>query len=225
MDAFGQTKKSLEMAQAALEAETHEAVQVSRRLNDNLIEAIRRIWRQLLFIWVVVIILAVFYLAVLGYLPLASKLVQEQNRVQPGAGVPMTEAEPPQAPWTAFPDTPEKENLLKLLNQIRDAHYKKDIQMFLQAYSPAFPDIEQKRDQTVKSWRRYDFLDVQYQVTGVRQENDNTLAGVVNWTYKTLDRRNHAIVTTSKGYDVKFTKESGQWAIQEIEPLTKEIKD
>ena len=83
MDTFGQSKESLLVTQAALEAETHEAVQVSRRLNDNLIEAIRRIWRQLLFIWVVVIILAVFYLVVLGYMPLTPKVAQEQDQVLP----------------------------------------------------------------------------------------------------------------------------------------------
>ena len=87
--------------------------------------------------------------------------------------------------------------------------------MFLQAYSPTFPQIEQKRDLTAKSWRRYDFLDMQFQVTGVRQENENTLAGVVNWTFKTLDRKNNAISTTSKAYDVKFAKESGRWVIQD----------
>ena len=225
MDTFGQSKESLLVTQAALEAETHEAVQVSRRLNDNLIEAIRRIWRQLLFIWVVVIILAVFYLVVLGYMPLTSKVAQEKDQVLPGTGVQMTTAGPAQDSRTPFPDGPEKENLLKLLNNIRDAHYKKDMHMFLQAYSPTFPQIEQKRAQTVKSWRRYDFLDMQFQVTGVRQENENTLTGVVNWTFKTLDRKNNAISTTSKAYDVKFAKESGRWVIQDIEALTKEIKD
>jgi hypothetical protein len=94
--------------------------------------------------------------------------------------------------------------------------------MFLKSYSPTFPDIEQKRDLTVRSWRRYDFLDVRFQVNGVRQENENTLAGVVNWTFKTLDHKNNSITTTSKGYNVKFTKESGQWMIQEIEPVNKE---
>ena len=225
MDTFGQSKESLLLTQAALEAETHEAVQVSRRLNDNLIEAIRRIWRQLLFIWGVVIILAVFYLVVLGYMPLTSKVAQEKNQVLPGTGVPMTTAEPAQDSRTPFPVGPENEQLLKLLKNIRDAHYKKDMHMFLQAYSPTFPQIEQKRDLTVKSWRRYDFLDIQFQVTGVRQENENTLDGVVNWTFKTLDRKNSTLSTTSKAYDVKFTKEAGRWLIQDIEALTKDGKD
>ena len=224
MDTFGQSKESLQLTQAALEAETHEAVQVSRRLNDNLIEAIRGIWRQLLFIWVVVIILAVFYLVVLGYMPLTSKVAQEKKQVLPGTGVQITKAEPAQDSRTPFPNGLENENLLKLLNTIRDAHYKKDMPMFLQAYSPTFPQIEQKRELTAKSWRRYDFLDMQFQVTGVRQENENTLAGVVNWTFKTLDRKNHTISTTSRAYDVKFTKESGRWVIQNLEAQTKELK-
>lgn len=225
MDTFGQSKKSLQLTQAALEAETQEAMQVSRRLNDNLIEAIRGIWRQLLFIWVVVIVLAVFYLVVLGYMPFTSKTAQENNQVVPGTEVQMTKDEPAQDSRTPFPDSPENENLLKLLNNIRDAHYKKDIHMFLQAYSPTFPQLEQKRDQALRSWRVYDFLDMQFQVTGVRQENEHTLVGLVNWTFKTLDRKNNTITTTSKAYDVKFTNESGRWLIQDIEPPTKEMKD
>ncbi len=225
MDTFGQSKESLQLTQAALEAETQEAVQVSRRLNDNLIEAIRRIWRQLLFIWVVVIVLAVFYLVALGYMPFTAQLAQENSQVLPGTGVPMTTAEPALDSRPPFPAGPENENLLKLLNNIRDAHYKKDIHMFLQAYSPTFPQIEQKRDQTVKSWRLYDFLDMQFQVTEVRQENENTLDGLVNWTFKTLDRKNNTITTSSKTYDVKFTKEAGRWVIQDIEAPAKEIKD
>ena len=209
MDTFGQSKKSLQLTQAALEAETQEAMQVSRRLNDNLIEAIRGIWRQLLFIWVVVIVLAVFYLVVLGYMPFTSKTAQENNQVVPGTEVQMTKDEPAQDSRTPFPDSPENENLLKLLNNIRDAHYKKDIHMFLQAYSPTFPQLEQKRDQALRSWRVYDFLDMQFQVTGVRQENEHTLVGLVNWTFKTLDRKNNTITTTSKAYDVKFTKNQG----------------
>ncbi len=90
MDTFGQSKKSLQLTQAALEAETQEAMQVSRRLNDNLIEAIKRIWRQLLFIWGVVIILAVFYLVILGYMPFTSKSARENNQVVPGTEVQMT---------------------------------------------------------------------------------------------------------------------------------------
>ena len=189
MDTFGQSKKSLQLTQAALEAETQEAMQVSRRLNDNLIEAIRGIWRQLLFIWVVVIVLAVFYLVVLGYMPFTSKTAQENNQVVPGTEVQMTKDEPAQASRTPFPEGQENANLLKLLNNIRDAHYKKDIHMFLQAYSPSFPQLEQKRDLTLRSWRVYDFLDMRFQVTGVRQENEHTLVGLVNWTFKTLDRK------------------------------------
>ncbi len=225
MDTFGQSKKSLQLTQAALEAETQEAMQVSRRLNDNLIEAIKRIWRQLLFIWGVVIILAVFYLVILGYMPFTSKAARENNQVVPGTEVQMTKDEPPQESRAPFPDGPENENLLKLLNNIRDAHYKKDIHMFLQAYSPTFPQLEQKRDLTLRSWRVYDFLDMRFQVTGVRQENEHTLVGLVNWTFKTLDRKNNTITTTSKAYDVKFANESGRWLIQDIEPPTKEMKD
>ena len=65
-------------------------------------------------------------------------------------------------------------------------------------------------------------FDAQFQVAGVQQENDTTISGIVTWNIKTRDRKNNAIETLSKDYNVKFLKVSGQWLIYEIEALEKE---
>ncbi len=220
-----QDQESLEAAHSALDAEIRETARVSQHLNDNLLQAIRQIWRQLLLSWVV-IILGISYLAVLGYEPIVTNIAHHRHPTQPNSREQMDTAELPQVSRSSIPVALERENLLKPLEQIRDAHYKKDIQLFLGAYSPDFSDLGQKRELTFKSWRRYDYLDAQFYVTGVQQENDTTISGIVTWDIKIRDRKNNAIETLSKDYNVKFLKESGQWLICEIESLdNKAIKN
>jgi hypothetical protein len=217
MGPYKKTKESLETAQTVLEAESLEVTRTSHQLNDNLVEANRGIWRQLLFIWVIVIVLGISYLTVRGYMPISSNLAHEESSVQPNPRVQMDTAELQQAsrsPVTAFP---EREHLLNLLDQIRDAHYKKDIQSFLKAYARTSPGLAKKREQTLKIWGRYDYLDLQYQITNVQQKDAATIIGVVTWNFKTRDRKSNEIKTFSKTYQVKFSKESGEWLIQEIE--------
>ena len=226
MDSFEQTKESVETARAALKGETREVVRVSQHLNDNLVEAVRRIWRQLLFIWVVVIVLAVSYLVILGYTPIVTNLAYKGHPAQPESGVQTETGGPPQAARPPIPGIPESGSLLKLLNQLRDAQYKKDIQLFLEAYSPSFPDLGQKREQTLKIWRRFDYLDLQFQIADVQKKNATTIAGVVTWNIKTRERKTNDIKTVSKAYHVSFSKESGVWLIQAIDPLdNKETKN
>jgi len=208
-----QTKKSLEKARAALQAETREAVQVSRGLTDNLAEASRRTWRQLSIISAIVLVLGLSYLAILVYGPITTNF--EVQKKKPGL---------PQVSGSPIPAVPESGNLLKILDQIREAHYKKDIRLFVAAYSPTFPDLTQKEELTLKGWQRYDYLDLNYSVTGLQQKNATTISGIVTWNIKTRDLKNDEIKTFSKEYQVKFSKESGQWRIQDIEALNNKEK-
>ncbi len=220
-----QNQESLEAAHSALDAEIRETARVSRHLNDNLLKAIRLTWRQLLLSWVV-IILSISYLAVLGYAPAATNTAHLKRPTQPNSREQMDTAELPQVSRSSIPGALERRSMLKPLEQIRDAHYKKDIQLFLKAYSPAFSDLGQKKELTFKSWQRYDYLDAQFYVTGVQQENDTTFSGIVTWNIKIRDHRNNAIETLSKNYNVEFIKESRQWLIYKIEaPDNKVMKN
>ncbi len=218
MPQMEQTKESLKIARAALEAETHEVVQVSKRLNENLGEAVRRIWRQLLFIWAVVILLAITFLLILGHTPTAINLANNPSAPFATARSPQPSQLPSKALDT-FPAIPEREGLLKVLNQIREAQYKKDIHLFMNAYSPTFPDLGQKRELTVNIWRRYDYIDLQFHVSGVQQQDASTILGKVTWDIKARDRKTDEIKTLSKSYQVHFSKESGEWLIQKLEAV------
>lgn len=215
MDQLEQTKKSVKNALAALETETREVVQASNRLNENLVEAVRRTWRQLLLIWVVVIALAVSYFLVLSRGPLGLNVAT----VSPDVGVRPDTTLPTAPPGDTFPAIPERDELIMVLNQLREAQYKKDIDRFLQAYAPDFPELYRKRELTLNIWRRYDYLNLQYHVTDIRRQEAGTIVGAVTWEIKARDRKTDTVKSLSKTYRVEFTKASGQWVIQKLDAV------
>jgi hypothetical protein len=219
MATFEQTAASLERARAALEAETSEVFQVSQCLHENLVKAVKRLWRQLLCIWIVVVVLVISYLVVLHYAPGATHLAHKEYPAQLIAREATEAAKLPQPSLLPVPAIPERGNLIKLLNRIQEAQYKKDIYLLLQAYSPTFPDWGQKRELTLYIWRRYDYLDLQFQLNDVQQKDATTISGIVTWNIKTRDRKSAELKTLSKAYQVDFSKESGRWLVQKLEAI------
>jgi hypothetical protein len=220
-----QYKESLKIVRSALEAETQEVVQVSNRLNENLVEADKKIWRQTLFIWVAVIIAAISYFLLLhNTITNIDQSQQEPKALQPlgptqGITRPSLSSllQTKKAPLS--PAIPDEQDLLKLLNQISEAQSKKDIRLFLDAYSPTFPNLAQKRRLTLSLWKKYDYLDSQFQFNKLKQENASTILAEITWDIKAQERKTRVIKVVTKSYNVQFSKQSGKWLIQELEPF------
>ncbi|MCL6622514.1 MAG: hypothetical protein K6T55_10480 [Syntrophobacterales bacterium] len=213
MDEMTHTREAVEQARAALKAEADELVRVSRRLNENLVEAVRRIWRQLLLIWTVLAVLALTYFLVMVYVPPAVR--------QPGASAGSALEAPVRSlsPDT-FPEFPERGELARLLDRIREAQYAKDPELFFSAYSPTLPDLARKREVMVALWQRYDYLDMHYHVRDLKTVSEGVVRGAVTWNFTTRDRATQAVKSHIKTYQVQFTKASGQWLIQELETFS-----
>jgi hypothetical protein len=201
---MAQTKESVKVARTALEAETHEVVQVSDRLSDNLKKAGEKIWRHLIFIWAVVIVSGISYFLVLNKAPITTNQATEEHSPA----------------FSAIPESkdaiPESKELINLLNQIRVAQSKKDIRLFLQAYSPNFPNLDHRRDLMLSIWQRYDYLDTQFQLSDVTIKNNKLILGKVTWVIKARDRQDSSMKIFSKSYQVYFSKDSGKWLIQKF---------
>jgi hypothetical protein len=111
---------------------------------------------------------------------------------------------------------PARENLLAVLKQIRAAQLSKDITLFLQAYSPTFPDLGAKKERVLKSWEKYDFLDLHFSLEDIQQTNAHTIIARVFWTITVHDVRSKNKRTLVKVYTVHFSNSSGKWLIQEL---------
>jgi len=85
MSNIEKAKESITNTLAALEAETHEVVRGSIRLNDNLVAAKKKIWRQVLVIWAVGILLAISYFFVLTHQPIPTNQTLKRQVTQQNA--------------------------------------------------------------------------------------------------------------------------------------------
>lgn len=189
-----QTEEFVKNARSALEAETHEVVQVSNRLSDNLTKAGKKIWGHLLFIWALVIVSGISYFMISSQTPPATNQAAEEH-----------------SPAVAADS--ERRELLELLNHIREAQLKKDIKQFLGAYSPNFPDLAQRRELILSIWNKYDYLDAQFRLSDITVKNSGLILAKVTWIIKARERQNNATKTFSKTYQVYFSKDSGRWLI------------
>lgn len=225
MSHIEKAKESITNTLAALEAETHEVVRGSIRLNDNLVAAKKKIWRQVLVIWAVGIILAISYFFVLTHQPIPTSQFSKRQVTQQNAGTSSTSAlssetsQPPVKVLHPPIAVSEQEDLVNLLTKIREAQLKKDIHLFMEAYSPDFPEVGQKRDTTLTIWRKYTYLDSQFKLTDLQAETPTTIRGKVIWNIKAQDQKNGSIRILTKAYQVTFSKGSGKWLIRNLKAV------
>jgi hypothetical protein len=208
MNEMKKEEELLQNAQKNLKTETEEFAQVSTRLNDNLVRALRLMRQQLLVISAVVLVLVIAYFFVLG----------KTSSTKPGAtstAAVSSSSHPTQQLSTPTP-LPARENLLAVLKQIREAQLRKDINLILQAYSPSFPDLGEKKERILKTWEKYDFLDLHFSLENIQQINAHTIIAKVFWTITVQDVRKKNKRTLLKIYNVHFSNSSGKWLIQEL---------
>ena len=212
------TKESINNGLVALEREARETVIESSRLSGNLDKAGKKLWRQSLVIWAVGIALAVSYIIFLNHKPTPISQTHQEPAYQQLAEA-KSGTEKASEPARLRPS--EQEDLLKLLSQIREAQLQKDIHMFMDAYSRDFPGLGQKLETILSIWEEYTYVDSQFMLTDLRQENASTISGKVIWDIQAKERKTGTMTKVTKAYFVTFSKQSGKWLIKAI---TKEIK-
>ena len=207
----------LQNTQAELEAETEEMLQVSTRLNDNFIKAIRLMWRQLFVIWAVVIILFIgsfFVVRALLFSPSASggKANPLDQPVSTSEMAVLRQA-PAVSPQTVHP---EWDQVQKIFQQVREAQLNKDINLLVAAYSPSFPHLEDKKARILKTWERYNYLDLTFTVENLSQQTADALMAKVVWGLTVEDRQSQEKLDLIKKYTVYLVNESGEWLIKNL---------
>ncbi len=220
MEQLQKEQAFLQAAQATLEAETQEMVEVSDRLHDNIVKAMRLMWRQLLFIWAVVIILFISYFFILSKPSPAVKLadlrtspiqISNQN-VGNAPALPV----PPMQESRHTPVIPEWGAVMGLIEQIRTAQLTKDINLFLNAYSPTFSNIDKKKASMLKIWHQYDYVDMKFHVENVAKPNDHIIIAKVTWDITLEDVHLKKKSNLLRDYTILFSDTSGKWLIQEL---------
>ncbi|MFZ2089319.1 MAG: hypothetical protein WAU47_12165 [Desulfobaccales bacterium] len=209
----------LKAAQESIKAETKEFVQVSDRLHNNLLKALKLMWRQLLIIWAVLITLFIGYFFLLSKTSTPDNVAKETKSPQ-GIASPEAMVDSPAAPL-AKPSadaalTPALDGIRGILNQIREAQLKKDINLFLEAYSPNFPKLDKKKENLLKTWKRYDYVDMTFNIENIQKQQDDTIVANVAWDIVLEDVHSRKKRNLSRNYTIRFSNGSGKWHIQEL---------
>jgi hypothetical protein len=216
MPEIDEFREELESTSAALEEEAQNIVQTSSLLTDNLVKANRIVWRMLGFIWAVMLCLLITYVIIL---PNTLFYTESGNYDRPLINITASSRQDSNKFSPLYSSLDPSEYFPKLLDRIRQAQLEKNIDLFLSAYSPGFPQIEKKREKVLKIWQTYDFLEIRYLIDDFRQKDASTFSAKVTWNIKTQNIDTNEIKTSLKSYHVFFSKGSGKWLIQDLEAL------
>jgi len=154
--------------------------------------------------------------------PQAAKPAPVTQAPAPATPAPAPQAPAPPAPAAPTPPAPEavqdlKTQLATALTTLREAQLNKDIVRFMSVYSLTFPELDQKRGATLKSWESYDYTNLVFTLDKVQAINPDNAIAWVTWYIDTRNRRNQELASVSQTYQVRFAKEMGQWRIRSLE--------
>jgi hypothetical protein len=215
MEGIQKDQEFLHSAQETLAAETQEMVKVSNRLHDNIVKAMRLMWRQLFFIWALVFALLVAYFLIPPG-PVTASVEKTTEKAEPSAKILVAPAVPPAHQSTKAVPIPEWEEVKGILEQVREAQLKKNIGQFLQAYAPTFPHLDKKKESILKTWQRFDYLDMRFAIENIQKPDTNTIIAKVAWdiTLEDLSSKKKSIL--KRDYTVTFSRVSGKWLFQDL---------
>jgi hypothetical protein len=130
-------------------------------------------------------------------------------------------ATPAPSPPATPAEVPLKEQLQKELSILREAQLRKDIVQFMSVYSLTYPELDDKRADTLKAWESYDFTNLVFTVDKIQDIDPDNAIAWVTWYMDTKNRRTQELASSSQTYQVRFAKEQDKWRIRsldEVEP-------
>jgi ketosteroid isomerase-like protein len=136
--------------------------------------------------------------------------------------IPKETAPPPASNTTpsdvALVEALEVEKIKSLLENIRQANLQKDIDLFISCYASDFKDREGKKKATLDNWKKYDYLDLSYDLKNPLISGD-TAKAKVEWLIKTSSKAGGQPQEIKTTVDVTLKKEEGGWKIKEVKQV------
>jgi ketosteroid isomerase-like protein/uncharacterized protein YbaR (Trm112 family) len=145
----------------------------------------------------------------------------EQATGSPGTSTP-TDRTPsvaePQEKVLSPSETWEVEKIKELLEKIRRANFRKDIDLFMSCYSTDFNDREGRERTTLKYWDNFNYLALSYDIKSYSISGDSAKARV-EWLIRIVPRMGGQAQESKTLLDVILKKEDNDWKIKEVAPV------
>jgi ketosteroid isomerase-like protein len=119
---------------------------------------------------------------------------------------------------TSIGEREDEEEIKGLLEKIRQANLKKNIDLFMSCYCTDFKDREGKRRTTLESWGNFDYLDLSYNLKR-RSISGDTAIATIEWLIKVSLKPGGQTQVTKSVLEVTFKREENGWKIREIKPV------
>jgi ketosteroid isomerase-like protein len=119
---------------------------------------------------------------------------------------------------TSSTEVVEVRDIKALLEDIRQANLEKNIDLFISCYATDFKDREGKKKTTLAYWKRFDYVDLSYDLKDASISGD-TAKAKVEWLIKTSSKAGARPQENKSILDVQFKKEEGEWKIKEVKTV------
>jgi len=96
---------------------------------------------------------------------------------------------------------------------------RKDIVLFMSVYSLTYPELDNKRASTLKTWEGFDFTNLVFTIDKFQSIDPVNAIASVTWYMDTKNRRTQDLSSGSQTFQVRFAKEMGKWRIRSLEEV------
>jgi hypothetical protein len=118
-----------------------------------------------------------------------------------------------------------KEEMEEVLFNLRKGQEEKDLTLYMSCFSPTYPDLEQKKEDTLKIWKTFEFSQMLFNIEDIQEVAPDTQVALVTWEIQARNLNTQKVATSSQKYKVWFIKEAGKWLIKSLEKEGKEAKE
>lgn len=135
--------------------------------------------------------------------------------------LPVSKELSPTIPSSALPVVllpQEIQKILDLLENVRLANLRKDINLFMSCYASDFKDLEERRRTALESWSRYNYIDLAY-VLKVESVSIDSAKARVEWRIRSIPITGGQSEEGKSVMNVAFQKEKNEWKIKEVTPI------
>jgi hypothetical protein len=125
-------------------------------------------------------------------------------------------ATPPQSPPPNI-EIKENEKIESLFEKIRQANLNKNIDLFMSCYAIDFKDRKKKESDTLESWKKFNYLDLAYDLKEQTISEDRAHVRV-EWQMKVDQKGSKQPKVIKTILDVVLKREGDLWKIVETKP-------
>ncbi|MGQ9647438.1 MAG: hypothetical protein ACUVWO_12985 [Thermodesulfobacteriota bacterium] len=111
----------------------------------------------------------------------------------------------------------EIQKLLDLLENVRQANLRKNINLLMSCYSSDYKDLDERRRTALQAWSKYNYLDLEY-VLKVESVSIDSAKARVEWRTRSIPIKGGQTEEGRSVLNVTFQKERNEWKIQEVTP-------